>query len=220
MIVCLIILAVAAVILSIPIRLELICSNDEIEDKVSVTVRYSFIKFSVYPKKQKSKKGENNKEKLRQDEKTESKEKFSFEKKKTDIENYLKLFNSVKHDIIMLLSYTAKRAVTFDKIGFCSEFGFDDSMQTGIFTGIYNGFIYSVMGVIHHNSHLRDMDITLQPVFGKKCFNYRFSCILHSKTVHIIIIAIKGLFLFMKIKKLSKETIINDRDTNKKERGI
>ena len=82
-----------------------------------------------------------------------------------------------------------------------SEFGFEDAMQTGIFTGVYNGFVYSVVGVIHHNSKIRDMDIKLQPVFGKICFYNRFSCILHIKTVHIIVIAFSVLKILRKVKK-------------------
>ena len=212
MIILLIILAVIAIILLIPVRLEIVYNKYEIENKASVLVKYAFIKYRAYPKKEKRKKRKSKKtEDAQNPENTEEieeagspkeKEPFSFEKKKAELDKYIKLFSAVKHDVVKLLSYTANHAVIIDKITFNSEFGFEDAMQTGIFTGIYNGFVYSVIGVIHHNSHLRAMDIKLQPVFGKKCFNYRFSCISHIKTVHIIIIAFKGLILLRKIKKL------------------
>ena len=118
----------------------------------------------------------------------------------------MKIFKAIKHRIVKILSYTVKHAIVIDNITFHSEFGFDDAMHTGIFTGIYNGAVYSVVGVIHHNAHLRAMDIRLQPNFEKKCFGYRFSCIAHIKTVHIIIVAFKVLILLRKIKKLMNGT--------------
>ena len=91
--------------------------------------------------------------------------------------------------------------MVFDNIEIKSEFGFEDAMQTGIFTGIYNGFVYSILGVIHNNSKLKKMDVNLSPNFDKKCFYNRFCCILHIKTVHIMIIAFKVLKIYRKIKK-------------------
>lgn len=198
MVVFLIILAVLAVILLIPIRFEILYIKDEIENKVSVIVKYAFIKKSVYPQKRKKADKPENTENT---EEPEEKEQFSFEKKKAELEKQIELFKLIKHDFVKLLSYTSRHAVIIDKIEFHSDFGFTDAMQTGIFTGIYNGFVYSVLGVIHHNSHLRDMDIKLQPVFGKNCFKYRFFCILRIKTVHIIVITLKVLIILRKIKK-------------------
>ena len=216
MIILLIILAVIAIILLMPVRFELDYNKDELSDNASVVVKYAFIKYSIYPKKEKKEKSESDSkseavtdseavEKAENSEKKEFKEKkesFSFKRMKSELEGFLKFLNSIKSDCIKILSYAAKHAVIIDKIAYSSEFGFDNAMHTGIFTGIYNGAVYSVLGVIHHNSHLRAMDINLQPVYGKKCFNYRFSCILRIKTVHIIIIAFKVLILLRKIKKL------------------
>ena len=129
------------------------------------------------------------------------KEPFSFEKKKEELEKYIRVFGIIKDDVQKVLSYLAKRAVVFDKIEIKSEFGFDDAMKTGIFTGLYNGFVYSVLGVIHHTSKLRDMEVKLNPDFKKKCFYNRFCCILHIKTVHIMVIAFNVLRIYRKIKK-------------------
>lgn len=198
--ICLIILAVFLAIfillLAIPIKLTVIYDSREIEQKSSVIIKYAFIKYCIYPEK-KSKK----EEKTEETGETEEKEPFSFEKKKEELEKYIRIFKMVKADAVKILSYASKHAVVFDRIEVKSEFGFEDAMHTGIFTGIYNGFVYSVMGVIHHNSKLKDMEVNLQPVFGKKCFNNHFSCILHIKTVHIIIVAFNVLRLYRKIKK-------------------
>ncbi|MBR4723305.1 MAG: DUF2953 domain-containing protein [Clostridia bacterium] len=189
-------LAILILLLAVPIKLTVIYDSREIEQKASVLVKYGFIKHKIYPKKQPKK------EDITEEagEKTE-KEPFSFEKKKAELEKYIRIFNLVKKDVVKLLSYASKHAVIFDSIEVKSEFGFEDAMHTGIFTGLYNGFVYSIMGVIHHNSHLKEMEVNLQPVFGKKCFNNHFSCILHIKTAHIIVVAFNVLRLLRKIKK-------------------
>lgn len=196
----LIILAALLVILILPlflsVRLEMFYDSEETEGKVRLIVKYGFIKHKILPKKS-FKKSDKSEEK----EKKADKKDFSYEKKKKELEKYIHIFNAIKDDVSDLLSFLAKRAVVFDKITIKSEFGFDDAMNTGIFTGLYNGFVYGVMGVLHHTSHLRDMEVNLQPVFGKECFNNHFSCILHIKTVHIIVIAFSVLRVYKKIKK-------------------
>ena len=175
----------------IPIRLELFYEKAE-ESNAKIILKYGFITYKIYPKTKK--------EKAEKAEKP-TKEPFSFEKKKAELEKIIRIFESVKRDVAKLLSYMARRAVVFDSISVRSEFGFDDAMNTGIFTGLYNGFVYSVLGVIHHNSKLRDLKVNLTPNFEKKCFYNQFCCILHIKTVHIIIIAFKVLRIYRKIKK-------------------
>ena len=179
-------------LLFLPVRLEIMYENEETEEKVKLVIKYGFIKYRIRPNK--SQKKYEKKEKS-------DKDSFSYEKKKAELQKYIHIFNAVKEDVSKLLSYAAKRAVVFDKIAVKSEFGFDDSMHTGIFTGLYNGFVYSIMGVLHHTSNLKNMDVKLQPIFGKKCFNIHFSCILHIKTAHIIVIAFNVLRIFRKIKK-------------------
>ncbi|MCR4718289.1 MAG: DUF2953 domain-containing protein [Firmicutes bacterium] len=190
-------LTILILLLIIPIELKVIYDSQEIEEKASVLIKYAFIKYRIYPKQK------NIKKTTQADvdaEEEKEKEPFSFEKKKEELEKYIHIFKLVKRDVIRILSYASKHAVVFDRIEIKSEFGFDDAMHTGIFTGIYNGFVYSIIGVIHHNSNLKEMEVNLQPVFGKKCFNNHFSCILHIKTVHIIIVAYNVLRLYRKIK--------------------
>ena len=189
------ILILLAILLLIPVKLEIVYENKEAHN-AAVTLKYGLITYKIYPNEKKPKKDKEQEK----EEKTDN-ESFSFEKKKEELERYIKIFNIIKGDVQKILSYMAKRAVVFDKIEIKSEFGFDDAMKTGIFTGLYNGFVYSVLGVIHHNSKLRDMQVNLNPDFEKKCFNNRFCCILHIKTAHIMIIAFNVLKIYRKIKK-------------------
>lgn len=184
---------ILAVCLLISVRLSITYEKYDAAN-AEITLKYGFITYKIYPKEKKSKDSEKEKDKPQ-------KEPVSFEKRKKDLEKYIRIFNSIKNDVAKVLSYLAKRAVVFDRIEIKSEFGFDDAMQTGIFTGLYNGFVYSILGVIHHNSRLRDMEVNLNPNFEKKCFYNRFCCILHIKTVHIMIIAFNVLRIYRKIKK-------------------
>ena len=181
-----------AVCLFISVRLSVTYEKYDASN-AEVILKYGFITYKLYPKKKEKSKEEKEEDKP-------DKEPSSFEQKKQELEKYIRIFNNIKGDVSRVLTYMTKRAVVFDNIEIKSEFGFEDAMQTGIFTGIYNGFVYSILGVIHNNSKLRAMDVNLSPNFDKKCFKNHLCCILHIKTVHIMIIAFKVLKIYRKIK--------------------
>lgn len=189
-----ILLALLLVLLLIPIRLEIDYKKDAVTNKVAVDLKYIFFKFRLFDDKDKNKKPKKAKEQK-------EKEPFSFEREKKKIEGYIKTFESIKDDAGKILDYIASRAAVFDNIEVESEFGFEDAMHTGIFTGILNGFVYSVLGFIHHRSNLKKMNVNIQPIFGNICFNLHVRCILHLKNVHIIVVAVNVLRLLRKIKK-------------------
>lgn len=189
-----ILLAVMLVLLLIPIRLEFDYKKDAVTNKVTLDLKYMFFKFRLFKDKDKKpKKAKPQKEK----------EPFSFEREKRKIEGYIKTFESIKDDAETILDYAASRAAVFDNVEIETEFGFEDAMHTGIFTGILNGFVYSVLGFIHHKSNLKKMNVNIQPVFGNICFNLHVRCILHLKNVHIIVVAVNVLRLIRKLR--SKE---------------
>ncbi len=192
-----ILLVLLLALLFIPIRLEIDYKKDAVTNKVNFDLKYICFKFRLFEDKDKNKKPKKEKE----DKGKKEKEPFSFESAKAKIEGYIKTFESVKDDAGKILDYTASRAAVFDNIEVETEFGFEDAMHTGIFTGILNGFVYSVLGLIHHRSNLKKMNVNIQPVFGNVCFNLHIRCILHLKNVHIIVVAVNVLRLLRKIKK-------------------
>ncbi len=191
-----ILVAAVVLLLFIPIRFEVDFKRDALQNKVTATLKYAGLKFRLFDNTEKKDKPRKKTEK-----KPKEKEPFSFEREKKKIEKYLKVFESIEADIVKTLQYMARRAVVFDNIEVESEFGFSDAMHTGIFTGILNGFVYSILGVVHHHSRLRQMNVNLQPVFEKTCFDVRIRCILHLKTVHTIVVAVNVLKILRKIKK-------------------
>ncbi len=176
-----------------PIKLELEYIRNESENKTCVLVRYIFLKF-CFPKKE----NDTHTDKSVKERETKP---TSFDTKKERLTKYINIFETVKPDAARLLKYITSRAAVFEKIEFASEYGFDNAMHTGIFSGLLNGFVYSVLGFIHHNSTLRGMAVKITPIFDKPCFNIRAKCILHVKTAHIIIIAVNVLKILRKIKK-------------------
>lgn len=191
----LIIFAVLAVILLvlllIPIRIEVDYKKDAVTNKVTLYLKYICFKFPLYTDKNKKGKKKNKKK---------EKKPFSFEEQKKNIDKYIHIFESIKDDAGKILDYAASRAAVFDNVEVETEFGFEDAMHTGIFTGLLNGFVYSVLGFIHHRSNLRKMNVNIQPVFGKICFDLHIRCILHLKNVHIIVVAVNVLRLLRKLR--------------------
>ncbi len=181
------------VLLLIPLRLALKFDRDGVNNDFTLTVKYLF--FTFKPSKKNKKKNKPKKNEVSE------KEPFSFEREKARLERYISLYDKLKDDIVRLLDYCARRYVVFEKIGVDIDFGFGDAMYTGIFTGLLNGFVYSVLGIIHHCSDLRDMQVNIQPDFDGTKLNTHAECILRLKNVHIIVIIVNVLKILNKIKK-------------------
>jgi len=193
-----VLLALIIVLLILPIRILLDYKKDENKNEVSLVLRYAFLKFNIF---------DNEKKKKPKEEKTEEpkeKKPDSFEEKRDKISRYITIFEETKDDVAKVLDYTASRAVVIEKIYTDIEFGFEDAMHTGIFTGVLNGFVYGVLGFIHHHSNLRDMKVNIQPNFDSPCFSVEAGCIVRLKNVHIIIVAINLLKILRKIRKIER----------------
>lgn len=182
-------LLIILIFLLAPVRLFISYLKAENETVAVVDVKYMFAKFRVYPDGKPKK------------DKPEKKE-ISFGEKKTKLEQYMAVFEGIKHDIFKIIDYATSKAMIIEKIGIDIEFGFEDAMNTGIFTGLLNGFVYSLLGVVHHRATLKEMNVNIQPIFGNPCFKTQFDCILRLKNVHIIIVAVNVLKLLRKMKKI------------------
>lgn len=189
-------LIVIAILLYAPIRLKLSFFRDGVTNEIKLVLSYLWLKVVLFDSTEK-------KEKKPKKDKPE-KEPFSYEKEKARLEKYIGIFEEIKEDIGRILEYTGGRALVFENVKVHTEFGFPDAMHTGIFTGVMNGFVYSVLGLIHHKSRLLDMDVQIQPVFDRICFFTDCQCIVKSKNAHIIIIALNVLRILRKIRKFER----------------
>lgn len=189
------IIALIFVLLLLPIRLLLDYKKDETTNETSLVLRYGLWKFKLF---------DQDKEKPKKETEQQEKKKFSFEEKRDKVSGYIKVFEETKDDVAQILEYASSRAMVFEKIYTDIEFGFDDAMHTGIFTGVLNGFVYGILGFIHQHSRLLDMRVNIQPVFDNPCFKISAGCILRLKNVHIIIVAINILKILRKIRKTER----------------
>ena len=189
--------ALILVLLFVPVRLDINYIKDRMTNEVTVSVRYMWLKLQLYPNKKwkKSGKKEDNSKEENPD------KKLSFEEHKNKIDGYLRVFKEIKADAVKLLRYLTEHAMVFELIDVNIDFGFENAMHTGIFTGVLNGFVYSVLGVIHNCSTLKKMEVMIQPEFDKVCFTSKLRCILRQKNVHIIIIVFNVLKILRKIRK-------------------
>lgn len=184
-------LLIISIFLLFPVRLYINYTKDGKSSISTADIKYMFFKFRIYPS------GKPKKEK----EKTE-KAPVSFEERKTALGKYIEIFEAIKQDAIKILDYATSKALVIEKIGVNVEFGFEDAMNTGIFTGLINGFVYNILGIIHHRARLEEMNVNIQPVFGNPCYKTQIECILRLKNVHIIIVAVNVLKLLRVMKKI------------------
>ncbi len=191
------IIALIFVLLLLPIRLLVDYKKDEVTNETSLVLKYMFWKFKLF--------GNKNKEKPK-DKPKEEKKPLSFEEKRDKVSKYIRIFEDIKDEAAQILDYSAERAIVFEKIYTDIEFGFEDAMHTGIFTGVLNGFVYGVLGFVHQHSRLLDMRVNIQPVFENPCFKVKAGCILRLKNVHIIIVAINILKILRKIRKTERSS--------------
>lgn len=189
------IIALIFVLLMLPIRLLVDYKKDEVTNETSLVLRYLFWNFRLFGKKDKEK-----------EKPKEEKKPISFEEKRDKVSKYIKIFEDTKDEFREILDYAAKRAIVFEKIYTDIEFGFEDAMHTGIFTGVLNGFVYGVLGFVHQHSRLMDMRVNIQPIFENPCFKIQAGCILRLKNVHIIIVAINILKILRKIRKTERSS--------------
>lgn len=187
-----VILALILILLILPIRIFLDYKKDEISNETDLVLRYGFLKFRLFGDEKKPKKDKPEKK---------EKEPTSFEEKREKVSKYIKIFEEIKDDVAEILEYATSRAVVIENIYTEIEFGFSDAMHTGIFTGVLNGFVYGVLGFVHHHANLRDMRVNIQPIFNNPCFKIKAGCIVRLKNVHIIIVAINLLKILRKIRK-------------------
>lgn len=183
------VIMMVSVLLLISLKITVSSQGDKTNREFSVILKYGFVKIKLYPK------GKNKPPKEKKEPK-----RLSFDEEKANLEKCIRVFDAVKTDIEELLTYLSKKAVSFENVEVNSEFGFENAMHTGIFTGLYNGFVYSVLGLIHHKSNLKKMNVCLNPEFNKVCFTWNFLCIVKLKPVHIIIAAVNVLKIYRKIK--------------------
>lgn len=180
------------IFLFVPFYLEAFYTKDAVTNTVKLNVRYLGMTFSLIPKK--------SKKKIKQPQEEDS-QSFSFDTFKQGFDVFHEKFNDIKDDIIDILKFLSRRAVFFKQLKLRIQFGFEDAMATGITKGLLDGMLYNLVGLLYRYVRIEDWSIETVPDFEHPRFDIETQCILKIKNVHIMIIAIKGLKLYFKLKK-------------------
>ena len=190
------IILVLAILLFVPSVLEYSFTWNENEKKTVIVFRYLFIKIVLMPKSQKAKKS-------KKAEKTKEKKYYKLDDVKNSVKKYYKIIKTVKADIFKILSYAKDRLIILKKIDISLKFDFEDPMKTGIHTGTINGAVYNTLGILDNFIGIQNFKVDIVPLFeNRDYFDIDISGIVKIKNVHIMVILIKLIKVYYKVKKI------------------
>lgn len=166
------------IILSVPLKVHI-----AFDDKISLSIRYLFIKLDILPTDPTKKKTEKKKKAEKPAEPPKEKE-VSTEKKPNPI---LEMVKANGHDGMMLLIsnlvkilgiYGGKifKSIIFDRIDLHISVGTGDSAATAIKYGQICQKVYPVFGFICSNNLVRKYDINVEPDFLANITEGEFFC--------------------------------------------
>lgn len=185
--------ALIAVLLLIPLYISIRYVYNEKSGIARIHLKYLWFRINLVPRSKKK-----NAEKTKKKKKTDGAKKEGMTVSK--LKGYAQSVVAVWDDICEVLEILTKKAVCIKELGVYSKFGFDDPMTTGLVTGAANAFVYNIISVIDNNSNLERYNVSLNPDFDNPQLSVRLQSIIKIKNVHIIVIVIKLIRIFFKIK--------------------
>ena len=203
LIVILIFFAVLTGLLLIPSELMFSFVWNECERRTELKFKYLFLKIILMPKEEK--KGKKKKKEKKENDNNKEKKKYTFDDVKEKCTNIKDIYFEIKDDAANILAYVGKHAVSIKNLDINVRFDFDDPMKTGIYTGIINGSVYNVIGLIDRAVSVEKMKVNIIPLFNNRnFFDISVNGIVKIKNVHIMFILIKTLKIMFKLKKIKK----------------
>ncbi len=183
----LVLIALIFILLLIPTYCEFEFKKAGAEAKSEIRIKYLFFTFKP-GKKPKKKKDKPPKEPKKKSE-------------KKGIGEWFSLFKAIEDDLIGILKYARKHAVSVKYLRFVMDFGMKDAMRTGIATGAAYGTVYNVLGFLNRNIPVEECEIKINPDFEKPMLEIDTKCIFRIKNVHIMVIALMAVKIVFKISK-------------------
>ena len=188
-------LLLLTVLMFIPSLLSISFVWNENERKLKVEFKYLFFKIVLTPRKKKVKKTK---------EKTNDK-KYTLDDVRKFYKTSKEIYSLIKEDVFKILEYAKDHAVKISRIDLDAQFDIEDSMKTGIVTGVINGTVYNAIGVLDNLFSVDDFNVKILPLFNNtNFFDIKAYGIVNIKNVHIMVIIFKILKVFLKIKKNKK----------------
>lgn len=200
----LIIAAVIALIIFIPIDAAFSVSYAEKNADVRLTVKYFPIKLSILPAKVKK-----DAEKAADDaEKGAEKEKKDIEKSKRPLSQTIELAREVIEvtwdDIKKLIRDLFARTLAVKKFYVSAKIGTGDAMYTGIAYGAANAFIYGLLGFIDNHTRLDDWSVDINADYDGFVIEGGADITVRTRIASILVIGFKAAIILLKILKINR----------------
>lgn len=187
-----VIIFAVGILLFLPVRAIISFYKNPNGAGLEIAVKIAFFKFKLHPTGEKPKKA-----------KKQPATKQPAQKKslKDRITGGIDLYRLVADDAKDIISCIVHNAFCFENIRFYLHYGTGDAASTGILYGVISGIVYGLFGMIANSSKTKKSEITINPDFTTSAFETNGECIARIRNVHIIVIAVKLLKLYLKIKK-------------------
>lgn len=194
LIVILVVLVLMSVILAVPVLLIFDINADGKNIDSRVTLKYGFFKIVLHPKNKSAKNQIKNKK---------EKSKLTFEDAKGIYRRIKNIYRECKEDIADILGYAALKSVTLDKLKTNIKFDFENPMNTGIATGAVNAAVYNVYALLDNTVSIKEKSVDIEPLFyNTRYFKAGVFGIVRLKNVHIMVMLIKLIKVYFKIRKI------------------
>ena len=185
-------IVVLLIVVLLLIPAELIFDIRYLQGKTEAVInfKYALFKYTLLDKSKKKTKKKKKPEK-----------KLSFDEAKEKYYYFKRVYGVIKHDIIVVLDYLKTRAIKIKCLNTDIKFDFENPMNTGIATGVVNGFIYNAYSVIDNSVGIGEKNINIEPMFmNTKFIKAGLYGIVRLKNVHIMVILIKLIKIYKKAK--------------------
>ena len=194
LIVILIVLVLMGAFLTVPVLLTFDINAVDKNINGKVILKYGFFKIVLYPKKPKEKKKNKN---------STSKKQLTFEGAKNIYQRIKRIYAQCKSDIADILGYAALKSVTIDELKTNIKFDFENPMHTGIATGVINASVYNVYALLDNAVTIKVKEVNIEPLFyNARYFKADIFGIVRLKNVHIMVMLIKLIKVYFKIRKI------------------
>ncbi len=197
----LIIAAVIALIIFIPIDAAFSVSYAEKNADVCLTVKYFPIKLNILPAKVK-------KDIKKDAEKDAEKEKKDIEKSKRPLSQTIELAREVIDvtwdDIKKLIRDLFARTLAVKKFYVSAKIGTGDAMYTGIAYGAANAFIYGLLGFIENHTRLYDWRVDINANYDGFVIEGGADITVRTRISSVLVIGFKAAVILLKILKINR----------------
>lgn len=161
-------------ILCAPVRAQLVFKDQKASGRLYLW-KIPIYKKSVKEKKEEGKTKDSPEEKVK-----------TFQKSSKKLSERIREFSELRRSTLRLI----KKYVKLENVSVDILFGTGEAASTAIGIGILWGAVYSVLGNIGRIIFVNKHDVKINPDYQKATFKTQGKCIIRSRIVYIIIIAI------------------------------